>query len=1253
MADTTNSIDIVLQDKVDAGIATKIVQIADSADKASTSVGSLKAQLAGIESSGLTGLAQMLKSIEDGTLTLTMSANGLAQSQVNAASSAGALTTAYRQQSQAAIALREAKAATRAETVAAALADKEASAQAKAALAEEASMRQVRVDGFLQAVAAADLQVLAEQRLQAEWVKEQIITDRQIASASELARARELASLKTDIIQRSPASMANDQGVAAQRAEITAATEAEALAEQDLRIERATSAAQGSQMSMLEEQMGNIRREEIILLDSQTVASERLSVAQEALATTEGSVASAATRSSGAMRQNAVSEAEAAGAARGLVSANVSAAAAMGMLEGRTLSTNRAAANFITKILGLGPILQQAFVFIGALALLAVLYQMIEAVTKLYDAAKNAGNAIAEAFRSITDPLRKTNDDLEMTIDKLTQVNDKLEKKYDPNTGMKLVLDSLLKGSDDLGKSLDADLKKFQELAKAKDNRVTTIGGLISDSAPTQDTTNQIGGILAEIARQQQDVQARIAEARSNLSDPNIDKTAKERGFSSTAEYKKATQDSAAEEVKNSNVQLTQFRTAALKQLNDALDASQKKQGDYNFAMREGSFGLMNLMNGTRDYSAVIALQTGAINTLNEQQRNQNLLGDQDVQVKRHQRDEAAKALNDNKAAEIQWKKLEAAYVHYQTVMDNSGQKASPQEKLGFLQSAGSNMHLMHQNVPKLSALELAQRNAIADQEKWKNNESSKLTGEISNIGLYSDALKEAALMNKLLAAAKEKDIVLTLAEKNAYSDQIGTIIESKNYMLQLASIYSLVHEPAAKYEATLFAIAKLKADGVLSDEQAVQGIHKTKDAYEEATSAVTKYKNDMEDQNSNSFKNFGTTSQIKTKDSLASFDTQLRKSNVDSQHPFGYSDTEIAKVNAELSPLIAAQQKKNDLDQESNKLLNAQNNLLEKNAMSEQAAAIAVKAGALSQEAANSQKVHNAGALNDQQLSTGTEKNPYNVFTGALQDFVKGVTTFAAGLKQSISGVFSTIANGVADTVGRAIAYGEDWGKAWKELARSAIGEMISSLIKLGLQLLVINTLQKLLHLAPGPTDTTKQTAMNAAASIAAIGAVSLAQYAAMSMLSGPAWSLAEAVSLSSFGANAAGAIAGMASVQAVGAAAPKLDVGTNYVPRDMLANIHEGEAVVPKAYNPFATPQGQSSNTGRTPAPMAVEVHNYAGVQIDTQHVSENRIRIIAKQAVFQHSDAAGANAINNPNSATSKSMRANTNLQRRRAN
>ena len=45
-------------------------------------------------------------------------------------------------------------------------------------------------------------------------------------------------------------------------------------------------------------------------------------------------------------------------------------------------------------------------------------------------------------------------------------------------------------------------------------------------------------------------------------------------------------------------------------------------------------------------------------------------------------------------------------------------------------------------------------------------------------------------------------------------------------------------------------------------------------------------------------------------------------------------------------------------------------------------------------------------------------------------------------------------------------------------------------------------------------------------------------------------------------------------------GAGIPRFDVGTNYVPRDMLAVVHEGEQIIPKAYNPAANPGMGGSN-------------------------------------------------------------------------
>lgn len=45
-------------------------------------------------------------------------------------------------------------------------------------------------------------------------------------------------------------------------------------------------------------------------------------------------------------------------------------------------------------------------------------------------------------------------------------------------------------------------------------------------------------------------------------------------------------------------------------------------------------------------------------------------------------------------------------------------------------------------------------------------------------------------------------------------------------------------------------------------------------------------------------------------------------------------------------------------------------------------------------------------------------------------------------------------------------------------------------------------------------------------------------------------------------------------------GISLPAFDVGTNYVPKDMIAQIHEGEAIIPKAYNPAAMPNGGGSS-------------------------------------------------------------------------
>lgn len=96
---------------------------------------------------------------------------------------------------------------------------------------------------------------------------------------------------------------------------------------------------------------------------------------------------------------------------------------------------------------------------------------------------------------------------------------------------------------------------------------------------------------------------------------------------------------------------------------------------------------------------------------------------------------------------------------------------------------------------------------------------------------------------------------------------------------------------------------------------------------------------------------------------------------------------------------------------------------------------------------------------------------------------------------------------------------------------------------------------------------------------------------YASVSQIPVVGWLLAPPAAAAAYAAVAA--YEGLAS----------LDVGTNYVPRDMLAQIHEGEAVVPKAYNPAAS--GGAGGGGA----LGGDTHNYGGG--NTINVSDTSLK------------------------------------------
>lgn len=135
-----------------------------------------------------------------------------------------------------------------------------------------------------------------------------------------------------------------------------------------------------------------------------------------------------------------------------------------------------------------------------------------------------------------------------------------------------------------------------------------------------------------------------------------------------------------------------------------------------------------------------------------------------------------------------------------------------------------------------------------------------------------------------------------------------------------------------------------------------------------------------------------------------------------------------------------------------------------------------------------------------------------FDALKGGLASFVADFKGVLPGLQQAFGNTFNRIGDGIANALARGIVYGENMGKALKEVAASALTELLSALIKLGIQWVVMQVIG--------------QTAQ------AAIGATGIAMGAATAAAWAPA---AAAVSLATFGANAAPAMAGIGATYAL----------------------------------------------------------------------------------------------------------------------
>lgn len=281
--------------------------------------------------------------------------------------------------------------------------------------------------------------------------------------------------------------------------------------------------------------------------------------------------------------------------------------------------------------------------------------------------------------------------------------------------------------------------------------------------------------------------------------------------------------------------------------------------------------------------------------------------------------------------------------------------------------------------------------------------------------------------------------------------------------------------------------------------------------------------------------------------------------------------------------------------------------------------------------------------------------------FAGFVQDFVGIIPSLNAAWGQ----FFTQFANGFANSVGRAIVDGENLGQALRDVAKSALTELIGALVKMGIQWLVMQLIGQ-----------------------SAMGAIS-ATNAAAGAATAAAWAPAAAmVSAATFGANAGPAAAGLAMVSGVASllsAVPGFREGGftgSGGTGDVAGFVHGREYVfdaetvqrlgVPfldalragrqPGYKSGGLVGGKSTSSLRMPASRApsgdglkVVIEDHVGADIKVERVGPNEVRIIARQeaekVLADNVGDAVATELAQPNSKTNKALARHTDVRPKR--
>ena len=409
---------------------------------------------------------------------------------------------------------------------------------------------------------------------------------------------------------------------------------------------------------------------------------------------------------------------------------------------------------------------------------------------------------------------------------------------------------------------------------------------------------------------------------------------------------------------------------------------------------------------------------------------------------------------------------------------------------------------------------------------------NAQLDNELSRMFQLQPQREAQAKFDQIEENLIKKKIKLTESEVNSIKSKIKAIQDATEVQKQFDSIYEEAVGPLKEYNATQEAANKLLAMGAITREQAQIAINKASEAFANAKDPMRQYNKDLQDQ-------FAILAELPDKQQVRQQLIQVENELIAAGIPD--REKKLLQYKEELQRL-------EDLNAKNQQLVSiyeATSGRLKEITDAQVAYTEALKNGYVSLDVYNTK-------LNQLAISAAQTKNAMgfgdsdSIFTASLDGFLSDFVSVATGISETISQMYSSLTDGISNSLASAIVKGEDLRTTLYDLSQTVLTELLSSLIKLGIQYAVNATLG------------------NSVAAASTAGSVALAATTAA------AWApAAAATSLASFGANAAPASAALTSTYALSSILSKvggfMEGGfTGSIAKDQVAGVVHGQEFV-----------------------------------------------------------------------------------------